>query len=487
MKIKALFQQKSWRAVVLLLAGNAGFCTLIGMIYIFKKVLSLPTLIVLDISIPLLSTVASAYIAAQWYSFCVLNRIHQKGLYVPAVFSAIIYFSVIAVTKTSHPVSFIVCVLHGTLNSLLMNDLKNPTIIKKLQNKAKNKYPKTDDKELTISNHSRRFTMMVPLNLITLNHVLFGCGIALSIADNWFGVIVYGCIFSYYIAWKTTLYTARGFLNPYNVVFLLGVIVICGVLQGLSSYFEYFSFASVLCKSVFVSIFIGGTIAIYELLELAQIQRGVTEDFSSYNDQMRALSVMVGVSTFAVTICWWILQLPLVYYIAYVSISSFYIMVQQYRYDKWYISPYEGNFLSASFHIGLTSGLFLLGMYGVFPYTSLSIPEIPVNLSHVETIVSPIVAVIIRFFESKSIKKANVDNNENKYLRGYRLIHWHIIYLLICIFVIGAMCWIFNLETHLPFAMITLSVFVVIEIGVYFYMRKGGSFFNPLIIKKGQD
>ena len=485
MKIKELFQKKkSWCSVVLLLAGNAGFCTLIGMFYIFKRVFSLPTSLVLDILIPLSSSAASAYIASQWYFFCILNRTNKKKLYVPAVFSAIIYISVVAVTKTSHPVTFVVCVLYGTLNTLLMNDLKNPTIVKKLQNRARKKYPKTDDKELIITNHSRRFTMMVPLNLITLNHVLFGCGIALSIIENWFGAIVYVCIFSYYITWKATLYAAREFLNPYNVMFLLGVIVICGILRGLSLYSEYFSVASILYNSVLVSIYIGVTIAIYELLELAQILRGVTDDFSGYNDQMRAISVMIGVSHIIMTIYWWQLQLPLVHYVAYVSVSAFYVMVHQYRYDKWHISPYQGSILSTIFHICLTSGLFLLGMYGVFPYAWLSFPEIPMNLSLVETIVSPIVAVIIRIIENKGTKKAEIDNNENDHLRGYRLIHWHIIYLLICIFFIGIMCWIFNLETHLPFAMITLSAFVAIEIGVYFYMRNGGSFFNPLIRKK---
>lgn len=488
--MKKLWKEKRGRATVVLLTLNDGVCAWIGMAFVQQSLGYVFPRPILTIA-PILFTMAISFLVSlQWYSFT-SKRKSEQNVFIPIGLTIVLYFTIVAATGSSRPMTLIVCLLYGILNSLLLKDLKDPGIVKSLKNKAVQMYSHPNDTndnnsamKISITCQSRRFTMMIPFVLMAMNHVLFGYGLALSIFDRWVSVLIYGSIYLYYFLWRNTRYYLRHWLLLMEVLVCVGAIMLCFVLNGLIRFpviATYKESIGLWTQAVYLALFGGGISTVYALLELTQIHGGMNRDneLDDYNDQMRALAYMIGISTGIATFLWILSKMPPAYLITYIFVSCYFVVIAQFRYDKRTAATFKGTISGSIICVLFTSFLLLLGISGVFPYSWWEIGEISINLSKLETVIVTVAGIISSVSNRLRTRGERQEAKEEApQLYKIRLVGFHTAFLLLWTFILGIICMTSLGTNRMRIAMLFLGAGALSEQGVYQLMRHGAEFFQ---------
>lgn len=435
------------------LAAQGSICFLFGIKYIEAGygTIQLPIWVLFVLTI--LSYFSAWHIAKKWHSFVYMFKYDSLPL-TPVAFSIITYVILAGLYHGDQFILALLCVFYSVLNSFLSLSLKN------------------NGKNAKIEPVSRRYTIMVPLVFITMQHIVFGCAVVLSIQGEWYSLLIYAivCII-YMIIWKYTLKKESTDVLPINVL----VIAAIG-LGAIASYYlarngRLFNLPTksvvTTAKCLIISVYCGSIISIPFLLEVTQIHRSVRNDAKNYDDRMRVLSGMNIVGTLFVYSSWLFLsQLSIIYLCGYAAVFTLYIIVARHRYEKRISSPYMGNIISILFSSTGIALIWLSEFSGVWDSFK-KVPE--VSFALVATCdFAAILGTLFTFLKKEGgIKEIGLK------IKKLRLLGFHLVSLGVIVLFMS-----FINNNRAKFAMLVAGVEMILELISYLLIKYGNTLFK---------
>lgn len=212
--------------------------------------------------------------------------------------------------------------------------------------------------------YSRRFTIVMPLVFINIHCTLFGCCYVMAVHGMWVSVILYILLFVYLFMWYRKVKNTRSEMTALNRDFLLLSVLVLGI------YFAIYYSPGIMpwmtvpnisysAKTLALSIYCGGVIAIPGLTDLSQIQRSIDSKVTDYIDRDRVLSLLVGASTIAAYITWPWLRYSHIYLTVFALGSTVWVAQVKFRqkYSLW--SSIISSFVCLVLTAGYLSSEFL--------------------------------------------------------------------------------------------------------------------------------